>query len=271
MKLISIGNSVMDYYPDKKKMYPGGNALNVAVLSKRYGAEKSSFVGILGNDPEGWHIEKALETEAVNTSRIRKVEGATGKVKIKLDEGGDREFAEWIKGVQALVKMQFTPEDLNYILSHTHLHTSVNSYLDKEIPELSKGISISYDFSTNREEEYLKSICPYIDFAFLSGSDLSMDSCENLIEFVHQLGTKYVVVTRGEHPAILSDFGKIYKQPVTSGKVVDTLGAGDSFISMLLVQFYKTQNLKDAMKKATEAATETCSNYGAFGYGFTLC
>ncbi|OZU87199.1 hypothetical protein CIL03_18070 [Virgibacillus indicus] len=270
MKVISIGNSVMDYYQDRKIMYPGGNALNVAVLSKRYGAKKSSYVGILGNDHEGSHIEKALEKEGVDTSRIRKVEGATGKVKIKLDEGGDREFVEWKKGVQELVKMQFTSEDLKYILSHSHLHTSVYSYLDNEIPELSNDISISFDFSTYRKKEYLRSICPYIDFAFFSGSDLSLAACENLIEYVHKLKTKYVVVTRGEHAAILSDSYKIYKQPVTKGEVVDTLGAGDSFISMLLVQFYKTRDLKLAMKMATEAATKTCANNGTFGYGFSV-
>nr|WP_276282970.1 hypothetical protein [Virgibacillus indicus] len=35
MKLIAVGDNVVDSYLDKKTIYPGGNALNVSVLCKQ--------------------------------------------------------------------------------------------------------------------------------------------------------------------------------------------------------------------------------------------
>lgn len=54
MKLIAVGDNVVDYYQDQETFYPGGNALNVAVLAKRLGHE-ASYIGIVGND-EARHI-----------------------------------------------------------------------------------------------------------------------------------------------------------------------------------------------------------------------
>ena len=50
MKIISVGDNVVDCYRDQQIYYPGGNAVNVAVNCKRFGAEKSSYIGIFGDD-----------------------------------------------------------------------------------------------------------------------------------------------------------------------------------------------------------------------------
>ncbi|WP_232322309.1 hypothetical protein [Brevibacillus parabrevis] len=60
MKLIAIGDNVMDYYKDRGEIFPGGNALNVAVLGKRYQADVSSCIGIIGNDQAADHVRQTL-------------------------------------------------------------------------------------------------------------------------------------------------------------------------------------------------------------------
>ena len=45
MKLLGLGDNVMDAYLFRGELYPGGNAANVAVLAKRAGAEKSGYIG----------------------------------------------------------------------------------------------------------------------------------------------------------------------------------------------------------------------------------
>ena len=42
MKLIAVGDNVTDCYVDDNVYYPGGNAVNVVVKTKRDGAEKAS-------------------------------------------------------------------------------------------------------------------------------------------------------------------------------------------------------------------------------------
>lgn len=268
MRLIGVGDNVVDYYKDRGEIYPGGNALNVAVLAKRYGVEKSSYLGILGDDAAGDLVLSSLQAENIDSSRVRRVCGPNWESIVSLNEDGDRVFVGSNKGgVQSLVKLNFTEADSSYIGSHDLLHTSVYSWIEKELPELHKILPISFDFSARREEEYLKSVCPYLQYAFFSGSDLSRSQCEDLMRFVSDLGPKVVGVTRGSEGALFFANGKVYEQGIIETNVIDTLGAGDSFIAMFLTQYHQYGNVEEAMQQAAKASAETCGIYGAFGYG----
>lgn len=90
MRLIAIGDNVVDVYNDRNEMFPGGNALNVAVLAKHGGAKRTAFIGIIGNDLEGDHIIDSLKKNDVDISRIRKAYGESGKAFVDLNSDGDR-------------------------------------------------------------------------------------------------------------------------------------------------------------------------------------
>lgn len=97
MKLIAVGDNVVDYYQDQETFYPGGNALNVAVLAKRLGHE-SSYIGIVGNDEAAAHLLNVLKLEQVNADYIRQAHGENGMAIVTLDEQGDRIFVRSNKG-----------------------------------------------------------------------------------------------------------------------------------------------------------------------------
>ena len=92
MKLIAAGDNVVDYYQDQETFYPGGNALNVAVLARRLGHE-TSYIGILGSDEAADHVLNVLKLEKVNADLIRRAYGENGMAVVTLDERGDRIFA----------------------------------------------------------------------------------------------------------------------------------------------------------------------------------
>jgi fructoselysine 6-kinase len=268
MKLIGVGDNVVDFYQDRGEIYPGGNALNVAVFSKRNGVKKSSYMGIIGDDEAGNHVLKSLEAENIDISRIRKAYGPNWESVVTLNEEGDRVFVGSNKGgVQSLVKLNFTEDDMNYIGSHDLMHTSVYSRIEQELPVLAERVPISFDFSSRRDEEYLQTICPFIQYGFFSGSDLSKSQCIDLMHHVSDLGTEFVGITRGSEGALFMAKREIYEQPIHHANVIDTLGAGDSFIAMFLTQFHQYHNVQDAMRLAAIGAAEVCENYGAFGYG----
>lgn len=52
-------------------MFPGGNALNVAVFCKRYGVNKSSYLGIVENDAAAENVLNALRQEDVDIAKVR--------------------------------------------------------------------------------------------------------------------------------------------------------------------------------------------------------
>ncbi|QRG70048.1 PfkB family carbohydrate kinase [Brevibacillus choshinensis] len=268
MRLIAIGDNVVDYYKDRGEIFPGGNALNVAVLGKRYQAAVSSYIGIIGNDRAAEHVKQTLLLENIDISRLRQAFGPNGEAVVSLNAEGDRVFVgSNAGGVQAYMGLRLNQQDKEYIASHDLMHTSIYSNLEHELPGLHKKIPISFDFSTRWTDSYLQRVCPYIEYGFFSGSDLTEDECHQLIHRVHSLGTKVVGVTRGAEGAIFSEEGRLYRQHITETVVVDTLGAGDSFIAMFLMQYHQKHDMEDALRQASVAAAKTCGHYGAFGYG----
>src|SRR5699024_792353 len=78
--------------------------------------------------------------------------------------------------------------------------------------------------------------------------ETSQKECLELINTSHKLGTSNVIITRGKKGALFSNGKNIYEQPSIETKVVDTLGAGDSFIAKFLIQFHLTNNPKLSLK-----------------------
>lgn len=272
MKIIGIGDSVVDFYKDQGKIYPGGSSLNVAVAAKRNGATAAAYLGLVGTDQAGRHILSCLEEEGVDGGRVRSVEGPTGEAVVTLNEEGERIFVGTNKDtrVSSLVSLTLNPSDVEYVRSYDLIHTcvSINRGLELELPKL-KGMSISFDFSSPEywSKEYLELVAPYVTYAFFSGSDFTEAYVEELIGVVHGLGIPVVGVTRGSAPAVFSEKGRRFVQSPVEAKVVDTMGAGDSFIGAFLAHYVESQDMEGALKAAAGYAAEVCGYYGAFGYG----
>lgn len=269
MKLLAIGDNLIDYYQDQGLIYPGGNALNVAVMSKRNGMEQSGYIGIFGNDKPSKYILQCLNRENIDISRCRYAIGETGKATIKIDNDGDRVFIGTNRGtrIQSQLKIHLNETDIRYIEEFDIVHLSVNSDIDDEIVKFSKK-EISYDFSTKQKwsKKLIRDIGPYIDYGFFSGSDFTKEKIIELFTFCHEIGMKLVCITRGENTALLSDGTAIYEQKPLPTNLVDTMGAGDSFIAGFLSYYTKYRDVRVALKNASKSSAQTCSYNGAIGY-----
>lgn len=83
------------------------------------------------------------------------------------------------------------------------IHTTNNGFTDGLLPAL-HGLSplVSYDFSYRwNEEDRVERVCPYIDFAFLSCSDLNDEETKKLCRKLHEKGCSVVTATRGSKGA----------------------------------------------------------------------
>jgi fructoselysine 6-kinase len=270
MKLVGIGDNVVDYYEDQRTIYPGGNALNVSVMSKRNGAQQNGYIGIIGDDEEAKHVLEVLHYEQINIDNIRKMYGPNGKAYVVVDENGDRVFKKTNRDsrVQSKVTMQFTVKDLEYINQYDVIHTSINSNIEHELHRLN-FIPISFDFSTKTkwDKKYLEKVCPFIQYAFFSGSGMNDEEINSLITLVHKFGVEIICITRGGDPAICSNGSGRYLQKTLATEIVDTMGAGDSFIAGFITSYFDTNDVELALKKAAISAAKTCQLFGAFGYG----
>lgn len=270
MKLIAIGDNVTDCYMDEGVYFPGGNAVNVAVNCKKNGAEKVNYLGVFGNDDKAEYIRQCLKEEGVTVDRSRKVYAHTAQPRVYLKDG-DRVFAAGLRdSCQHLFAIKIVKEDMDVIQEYDICHTSCYSNLEYELPLISQICKVSFDFSEKRDQEYLERTCPYLTFAFFSGSDLTEEECEALLKRVHGLGTSVVGVTRGSKGAIFYDGEKICRQGIKKVEVIDTMGAGDSFIAGFLTAYGDGKTMEEALDYAAERSALTCTIRGGFGHPHVL-
>ena len=265
--LVGIGDNVVDHYLDQSVYYPGGNALNVAVLARRFGLADTAYIGIVGDDPEGAHVRAAMLAEGMSDAWLRQGMGETGKAKVTLQDG-DRVFVGSNKGgLRRRLMLRMDDDDLALIARLGHVHSSCFSYLECELPRIrAVAHGLSFDFSTGRDPDYWAQVCPMVTLAFLSGSDLDDTATEALIRCIHALGAPQVCVTQGERGAVFSDGARILRQGIVPARIVDTMGAGDAFIAGFLAATLTGADPAAALPHAAACAARACGWPAAFGY-----
>lgn len=267
MKLITIGDNVVDCYLDRNEYFPGGNCVNVAVNAKRNGASTVAYIGIFATDGPADHIKAALQEEGVDFRFSREAIGITGQPKVALTEENDRVFVGGPKDtVQHRFKIQLIPEEVDYLKQFDLCHVSCYSSMESELDKISKEIKISYDFSNRKDLDYISSIAPYVSYAFFSAAELSQTELNEFVESLAPFGFEIIGLTRGGEPAVFVHNQTIYKQTLHSIEVVDTMGAGDSLIAGFLTEYVKSNDIEKAIEKGTVSAENTCQVYGGFGY-----
>jgi fructoselysine 6-kinase len=267
MDVIALGDNISDCYVDLGQVFPGGNAVNVAVAAARAGGS-SGYVGVVGDDDRGALLRTALAAESVDTRRLRSVPGQTAFCDI-LHAAGERLFGETVRGVAL-----FTPteDDLAFAASASIIHTTYCSGLEEYLPELAARGRVSFDFSDRVGDGYADELLRYVDVAEFSAAHLDDAECRELLRWAAAGGPRYVLVTRGQRGAMLFDGETIaaVAPPPSSPPVIDTLGAGDSFIGRALYGLVRGEPLPELLAVCAEAAARTCSSWGAFGHGVQL-
>jgi fructoselysine 6-kinase len=243
-------------------MFPGGNALNVAVFAHRAGAQ-TAYIGAVGTDRAGRLILRALQEEGVDVSHVRVIDGPTAYADVVLVDG-DRQFIGSFDGVS-----RFDPDaaDLAFLQGSDLVHSSTYSGLDSWVAAVEGQLPISFDFSDRIDPAYVRTLAPQVMYALFSGSQLTAEAAEDLARWTVSLGAKVALVTRGVHGGIACIEGRCWTQPMHPAHAIDTLGAGDAFLAAFLVAHLQGTTPQEALARATEAAAAVCTYHGAFGRG----
>ena len=280
VSIIGIGIATMDIYCYKNKMYPGGNEYNIAYNAKKQGA-KAAFMGVFANDKVGEILEETLQKEQIDTSHSHHEEGSSGYALVDLKDG-DRVFIDWNKkGVTDLYPFEFTKEEIEYIKEFDIACISWGARVNHEkIKKLAKyGVKICYDFYDNFTLDDIREIGPNIKYAFLSCGHLSEEETKETLKEVISTGCEIAVGTRGADKTVAYDGKEFYMQPVKKVKAIDTMGAGDSYISAFLMNYLQMKadesmkswnNIKQALEKAAEYAATIVVKEGALGIGYDV-
>ena len=264
-RLLAVGDNVVDRYVELGFMYPGGNAVNVAVHARRVGSQ-TAYLGVLGTDAAGEAVLQALRAEGVDTTLTRIVNGSNASADVYVQDG-NRVFGQGRPGVS---RFTLSPEDLVAAGAYDVVHTGECSHTEAQRPTLSTSVRQLSSAFSERPWDYVREHAPYVDIAIASCPSGDRDDAVARAEELRSLGPRTVAVTLGAAGAVLLDRDGLVYSPAGDVRVVDTLGAGDAFIARLLHGLINHEPSRQLLPAATAYASDACASYGAFGYRTAL-
>lgn len=275
-KVLGFGDNVVDLYEHSHMMYPGGNCVNLCAYSKMLGVERAAYMGYFGSDEIAEFVISVLHELDIETVKCKQLVGENGWSKCTLTDG-DRIFGDYNEGgVRGKTPYILDRFDLEYMKQFDFVHTGNYCYTESQLKVMKEaGIKISFDFSDDSPEEYYKKYAPYVTYAFCSfdGDD---EAVREHLKFICSLGPELASATRGSKGCIMYADGQFYEQPATRiENVVDTMGAGDSFLTSFMdcyvdltkKEVSKPEAIRKALSEASRFAAQVCLLNGAFGYG----
>ena len=276
-KVVCFGEVLWDIFPTHEKI--GGAPLNVANRLSSFG-HNVAMVSAIGQDEYGQKIIAYLNENKVNTENIQiKKEFQTGKVNVMLNEKGSASYD--IKYPRAWDKIRFTEGARNIVLNADAFvfgslvardETSRNTLY--QLLEFAKYKIFDLNL---REPYYTTEVLVYLmekaDFIKFNDDELyevcktlgsKYNSLEQNIKFIaKKTKTKHVCVTKGPHGAVLLYDGKLYYNSGFQIKVIDTVGAGDSFLGSLTSKLLNKENPQKAIDFACAVGALVAQSEGA--------
>jgi fructoselysine 6-kinase len=265
VKIVAMGDNVVDCYLSRNTMFPGGNCLNVSVFIRKFGG-KSAYVGAIGRDRAGDAVFAALTREGVDTSHLRRLDGPTAYCVIG-HRDADRVFVAYDLTISMF---EPTEDDFAFIGGHDAVHIGQSSGLDRHLAHAASLRPLSYDFSNKYDDAKIGRIAPFCFLASLSAKDDSREHAIDLMRHGLAKGAQWCLVTRGARGAILGRGADMFEVPAAKADLVDTLGAGDTFIARTLFGLVAGEGPQDLLAAAATEAARTCGYYGAVGHGVPI-
>lgn len=272
-----FGEVLWDVFPTHKKI--GGAPLNVALRLRSFDV-KAHIISRVGNDQDGKDLLLYISKNGLDTSTIQRDEfHKTGCVNITLDKSGSASYeieypvawdkietqdqsVEIVKSSDAFIfgslacRDEISKNTLLNLLQYTNFKIfDVNIRPPFYTMDLLLDLMMKSDFIKCNDEE-LNEICA--SFHFIS------DSIIKQIEFLSQkTQTKQICVTKGKNGATLLYNDYLYNNNGYPVKVVDTVGAGDSFLATLISKLINKTLPEEALNFACAVGALVASKKGA--------
>ena len=276
-KIICYGEVLWDMLPNGKK--PGGAPMNVGIHLKKLG-QSPTIVSRIGDDEQGIELKKFLKQNEMDTRFIQIDEKLdTSEVLVHLNENRNATYeicepVAWDNVCldNKLIKLEETADLIifgslaqrNTTTRETLLQLLENSQATRlldvnlrppfDTPEIVEQLLHVSDFVKLNDEELVK----IANWHNKTGSE------KELIEWMAKCyKCTTVCVTRGPNGAIFYIDEEFHEHSGFKVQVVDTVGAGDSFLAALIAGLSKKQQPQKALKFACALGAYVASQHGA--------
>ncbi len=276
-KVICFGEILWDVFPGGEKI--GGAPLNVALRLKSLGIA-TTIVSKIGKDQLGKRLIDFIHQQGIGTEYIQQdAQFETGKVNVTLDQNGAASYeiaypAAWDK-IDLVPTLEEEVAQADLFLFGSLVTRDVVS--KKSLLSLLKKASFKVFDVNLRAPHYSQTLIEDL----MQKADLIKFNDEELAEISKAMGsqekslekqlrfisvktnTPKVCVTKGGDGALLLLNDQLYDQKGFPIKVVDTVGAGDSFLATLLEGILTNKAPEIALENACAMGAMVASSTGA--------
>jgi len=263
----AIGDVGIDIYPKIGKQFPGGMALNSVFHAVQAGAHASA-ISAIGTDKQAHTIIQFCDENRISRDMVSVIDGVTDSVEIILDENGVPHYHNWNLGVLEKFRLNKTHEnflgnqDVTTAVYLPELKHLFDAFSKMNLPNTLK-VGDFTDLSEHGGDQYVLNEYKDSFNIFALSIDEKVDArVESFSSFVTSQNKMGIALLGKRGSVVISD-GKQFVQRANTVKVVDTTGAGDSYLSTFLVENLREKNMAYSIKKATHAATTVIQRYGA--------
>lgn len=239
----------------------GGKGANQSAAAARAGA-RTVHIGAVGADGD-WCLSE-LTRHGVDISQVRRTEAATGTAVIYVDPQGENQIvlhaganAEQDPEAVEAALSEAGPTDVLLLQNETPLTETIAKF------GRNREVFVIYSAAPFRAED-VAPMLPFIDLLVMNRVE-----CEELERRNHmplaEIPVPHVLVTLGADGALWRDQqkGEVLHIPARATEVVDTTGAGDCFIGTVAAALSEGMERKQAMERASVAASIQVSRHGA--------
>lgn len=251
----------------------GGKGINVSIVLKNLGFDNVALGFVAGFTGE--EIENGTRKLGITTDFIHLKEGLS-RINVKLKANEETE----VNGTGPIIsenelnalygKLENLKKDDILVLAGSVPNTLPQDIYEKIMEMLQdKGIKIVVDATKDLLLNVLK-YKPFLikpnnhELSEIFGVEIKTE--QEIIDYAKKLqdkGARNVLVSRaGDGAILIAENGDIYKSPAPKGKVVNSVGAGDSMVAGFIAGYLKNNSYEEAFK--TGVASGSASAFSKY-------
>jgi len=279
ISVVSYGEVLFDVFGETKKI--GGAPLNIALRAASYGFPVA-MISAVGNDEDGKLILEYAKQNNVKTNAIHvSSEYETGIVQVHLNERGsatyDIRFPSAWDHIAVDKQVTDTVKDADvFFYGSLACRNDISKKTLFSLLESNQSMFKVFDVNLRKpfyNIELLKSLMNEADFIKFNDEEIleiaaalgyDSEDLEANISFISKItDTKHICVTLGKHGSILLWNDTLYRHSGYQVDVVDTVGAGDSFLASLITGLLSGKEADEALDFASAVGALVAGSSGA--------
>ena len=245
----------------KEQVFAGGKGVNVSVVMKNLGYDNTAMGFVAGFT--GDEIERELKERGIDTKFIHLPNGIS-RINIKLKS----EFETELNGQGPEVTQEAIDEFLKQMEWLKVISGSTPALINDDIygkilkSLMGRGVNVTVDATKG----LLLKALPYHPFLIKPNKreleeffDVTLYNKKDIIEYAEKLkdrGARNVLVSLGSDGAVLlAEDGQLYERKAPEGKVINSVGSGDSMVAGFIAGYMKHADYDEALKLGVAAGS----------------